>query len=138
MDARAAVCVCLLLLVPLVEDDRTADSLAHEYRRRLAAMTSPALERRKADRRLLQKRGYAGVLAEVIRNDGPGALLAFARMRLQLEFSLPNDPLVAYYPVIAPDARRDSLPGFTTFGSQFYAVPLIEDRGFPRDPWESP
>jgi hypothetical protein len=151
---RTALCVLFLLLAPRtapsdeprkgprqapsLADQHMMDSLAAEFRRRAAELTSPALEQRKADRRRMQKRGYAEVLAEVLRDDGPGALFAFARMKLHLEFSLPNDNLVVYYPIVPPDARRDSLPGFTTFGSKLYPFPLVEDRRIPADPWEDP
>jgi hypothetical protein len=114
------------------------DSLAAEYRRRLSGLTSPALEKRKADRRRVQREGYAGVLSEVVRRDGLGALLAYARMRLQLEFSLPNDILIAYIPLLHDATLQDSLSLTTTFGSRLYAVPLIEDRSFPLDPWGGP
>jgi hypothetical protein len=114
------------------------DSLAAEYRRLLSGLTSPALEKRKADRRRVQRAGYAGVLSEVVRHDGLGALLAYARMRLVLEFSLPNDVLLAYIPLLHDATLQDSLSLTTTFGSRLYAVPLMEDRSFPPDPWGEP
>jgi hypothetical protein len=151
---RAACLVLLLFLCPLStraeapprpprgaaapEDGRASDSLAAEYRRRVDLLTSPELEKRKSDRRRVQRRGYAAVLAGVVRRDGLGALLAYARLRLQLEYSLPHDVLIAYYPVLRRESLQDSLPGFTTFGSGLYGVPLREDRSFPRDPWENP
>ena len=149
---RGALLATLLLLFPLSapagEPPRPplraaapadeADSLGAEYRRRLSLLTSPELEKRMANRRKVQREGYAGVVSGVVRRDGLGALLAYARMRLQLEFSLPNDVLIAYFPLLHDASLQDSLSASTTFGSRLYGVPLIEDRSFPRDPWGGP
>jgi hypothetical protein len=123
---------------PEREQERLTDSLENEFRRAVAQITSEELQARNSRRRRLQKEGYAGVLAEVVSHDGVGALMAYARMRLQLEFSLPSDLLIAYYPISVTPSMQDSLPGLTTFGSRLYGIPLVEDRSFPPDPWGTP
>ncbi len=117
------------------EESAGQDSLAAAVRTAIAHMTSPELEERKARRRALQQHGYASVLSQTLRSDGLWALVMYARVSLQLEYSLPRNTLYVYVPIRQP-APRDSTGGhFATFGGGPIAVPLREDRSFPEDPW---
>ncbi len=112
------------------------DSLARILNAAAARMTSPELIRRKMVRRGFQQRGYSDLLQAVIGQDGFGALLAWMRTRLQLDFHLPHNSLSIYVPVPQTPERDSKLPGFTTFGArQYQEVPLFEDLTFPADPW---
>jgi hypothetical protein len=112
-----------------------ADTAAARFRRALESISTPELERRKSARRQLQQRTYAEILDHTLRDDGLGALLAYLRGMLRLEFSLPQNTLYYYVPVTAP-AYRDTLPGtFFRASSGPFVIPLREDRDFPEDPW---
>jgi hypothetical protein len=114
------------------------DSLAQQFRSAVAGLTNPQLEERKATRRLFQQRAYAEILEKTLASDGLGALIAYLRAQLRLEFFLPRNTLFTYIRINAP-ARRDNLPG-KLFQQETgpYAIPLPEDRSFPADPWSKP
>ena len=118
------------------DEDRMADSLARSYRDAVHSLKTPELEQRMEARRRIQKSGYCHTLAAVVGRDGLGALLSYIRMRLHLEFTLPNDQLYAYFPNPIKEERIPGVPGFTTFGSPWIVVPLEEDRTIPDDPWK--
>jgi hypothetical protein len=112
------------------------DSLAQEWRKAMAGLTTPELERRKANRLRWQRQGYADILSRTLASDGLGAMLAYCRSALRLEFSLPRNTLVVYLPVNVP-GPRERLPGpLFQYSSGPVAVPLREDRAFPENPWE--
>jgi hypothetical protein len=117
-------------------DDARQDSLAAAVRKAMAGMTTPALEERKARRRVLQQQSYASLLSNTLQQDGLWALITYTRMSLQLEYSLPRNTLVVYVPVRQP-AQRDSSAMMRTTGAPSgpVTVPLFEDRTFPEDPW---
>jgi hypothetical protein len=117
--------------------DGTSDSLSAEFLRRIREIRSPELERRNAARHFVQRSGYCLALASVLRDDGLGAAFAVGRMRLHLEFFLPHDQVLYYAPIVSGEQRRSRLPGFTTYGERFAAIPLYEDWTFPDDPWSS-
>ncbi len=118
------------------EESAAQDSLAAAVRAAIAEMTTPEMEARKARRRHLQQQGYASILSQTLRSDGLLALLMYARVSLQLEYSLPRNTLYVYVP-IRQSTPRDSTGGhFATFGGGPMAVPLKEDRSFPEDPWK--
>lgn len=79
-------------------------------------VATPEFRRRKAERRGFQRAGYAHVLHDALSLDAAGALVAFFRMRLQLEYSLPQNTIY-----LRDDAG--------------VLWPLPEDRAFPEDPW---
>jgi hypothetical protein len=117
-------------------DAERLDSLAHVFRAGAARLTSPELIRRKEIRREFQRRGYASILSATLERDGLGGLIAWARTKIQLDFHLPHNTLTIFIPVTASPPRDSLLPGFTTFGSGLFALPLNEDFAFPEDPWE--
>jgi hypothetical protein len=99
-------------------------------------LTSPALVQRRAGRLDLQRRGYVHTLSAAVRGNGLDALLAFIRTRLQLEFSLPHEPLVIQFPLVEPDQIPRNSRGFFSLGQRTFSVALSEDWTFPVDPWE--
>ena len=106
------------------------------YRKQVRELTTPELERRNGARLDLQRRGYSQTLYGLVRRNGFDSVLAYIKMRLQLEFFLPHDQLIAYFPGVAPAPPRiPGLPRFYTFGGGMVAVPLEEDWTFPLDPW---
>jgi hypothetical protein len=118
-------------------DDAHQDSLAAAVREAMAGMTTPALEERKARRRALQRQGYASLLSHTLEQDGLWALITYTRVSLQQEYSLPRNTLVVYVPVRQPPERDTSAMMRTTAPrSGPVAVPLVEDRSFPEDPWK--
>ncbi len=142
--------LCLTFLLPLVltgpddvrppgdgvESAAHQDSLVAAVRAAMAGMTTPELEQRKARRRLLQQNGYTSILSHTVRYDGLWALIEYSRVSLQLEYSLPRNTLFVYVPVRQPPESRREGSHFQTFRSGPMAVPLIEDRSFPEDPWK--
>ena len=121
--------------VPSAQSDReNLDSLQREVRRAIASLSTPELEKRKELRREFQQRGYSEILSASLAGDGLGALLAYLRMALQLEFFLPRNTLMVYIPVSAPE-RADST-AYVQRRSAPVAVPLVEDRSYPENPWK--
>ena len=111
------------------------DSLSASFRASLGRLTTPELEQRIATRRRMQREGYSDVLLHSVRNDGLWGVISSLRSTFQLEYSLPREPLIIFIPIRQPERRNDHLPGFTGAPSPPMAVPLLEDRTFPRDPW---
>ena len=102
----------------------------------MAGLTSPEFEQRKRNRRLLQQRGYALILQEVIRHDGLSALFAYLRMRAQLDFHLPQNTLMVFVPIVYHPPSGPHMPPVTGAPSPPMGFPLLEDRSFPPDPWK--
>lgn len=107
------------------------------FQEALHNLTSPELEHRKKTRRLYQQRHYADVLYELVALDAPGALLAAARSRMQLELQLPNRPLTMTVPIAQPSPRPGTPPSTAT-PSAPWVITLYENRDFPPDPWSRP
>jgi len=118
------------------QDEYRADSLARAYREAVRSFKTAELERRMAERRGVQRSGYCQTLAGVVHRNGLDALLSYIRMRLHLDFSLPHDQLVAYFPSRYKVDPTPGVPGFATAPNAMTVVPLYEDRAFPRDPWK--
>jgi len=116
--------------------ERQWDSLSSGFRSEVRRLTSPQLEKRKAARLELQRRGYVNTLAGVISADGLDALLAFVRSRLQLEFSLPHEPIAMEFPLVGPDDIPRNARGFVSLGQGTFSITLADDWTFPVDPWE--
>ncbi len=112
-----------------------SDSLSASLRRQFDAMTSPALEARKAARRRLQQAGYASVLADVLSDDGWGSLLSLARMNAQIEYTIPHRPLSIFIPVTPSAASKKLPPWFFTYKSGPVEIVLHDDWSMPEDPW---
>ncbi len=113
-----------------------AGSSVPAFRRAIARLSSPEFEQRKRNRRLLQQRGYALMLQDVIRHDGLSALFSYLRMRAQLDFHLPQNTLMVFFPVVQPPAPGPHVPPVTGAPSPPMGFPLVEDRAFPPDPWK--
>ncbi len=103
----------------------------------LRSLSSPALEQRKAMRRVLQRTGYANVLADVLRRDGTGALLSLVRLNAQVSFSLSHRPIELYFPIEAPpDSALGAARIFPFYPkSPPFGVQLYDDWSMPEDPW---
>ena len=117
-------------------DSAGYDSLARAYRNAIRAFTTPELEKRMAARRAVQRTGYCAALSGVIRRDPLDGLLAYIRMRLQLEFTLPNDQLVAYFPSQYKVPEIPGVPRIAGGQNAMTVVPLYEDKSLPADPWK--
>ncbi len=128
---RFVFATTLLLVLFLTGWSDTGDwSLA------VQSMTSPALEQRKAMRRTLQQNGYVTVLREILRRDGPGALLAYLRLRGQIDLGMSHRQLYIYVPVQRPEPAK-TFPWSSAPPSAPVAVPLHDDWTFPADPWDT-
>jgi hypothetical protein len=122
---------------PVPATQALQESLKQEVSHAIARLTSPELEARKARRRALQQKGYADILFHLLQRDGLWGLFSYVRLSSQLEYSLPQNTLNTYLPLIYSPVRRDSsVWGFTGAPSGPMAVPLYEDRSFPEDPWQ--
>ena len=113
-----------------------SDSLAREFRVSLRRFKTVELAKRVAARRAIQRNGYCRILAGVIQHDALGALFSYIRMRLFLDFSLPQDQLVVCIP---SQYRVETIPGVPPVvgaPNAMTVVPLYEDRSFPPDPWK--
>ena len=119
-----------------VQADARNDSLARAYASAIRAFKTPELEKRIAARRAIQRSGYCAALSGVIRRDPVDALLAYIRMRLQLEFTLPNDQLVAYFPSQYKVPEMPGVPRIAGAPNAMTVVPLYEDKSLPADPWK--
>ena len=120
---------------PALSQGLVDDSLSALHRASTTRLTTPELEKRVAARRAMQQKGYADILFHTLRNDGFWGIIASARSHLQLEYSLPREPLIIYVPIRQPEQRGPRLPGFTGAPSPPAAIPLFENRVFPEDPW---
>lgn len=114
------------------------DSLSRGFRKAVASLSSPELERRKAERRRLQKRGYCTVVQACGESDALSAVLALLRTHAQLAIHLPHTPLAVHVPIQHTPSWTDSLTPFVTYGGGYYSFTLTEDWSFPDDPWASP
>ena len=103
----------------------------------LRSLSSPALEQRKATRRVLQRAGYANVLADVLRRDGAGAFLSLVRLNAQVSYSVSHRPIEVYIPIEAPpDSARGAARIFPFYSkSPPFRVQLYDDWTMPEDPW---
>lgn len=103
----------------------------------LRSLSSPALEKRKAARRDLQRAGYANVLADVLRRDGAGALLSLVRLNAQVSYSLSHRPIELYVPIESPpDSALGAARIFPVYPkSPPFKVQLHDDWSMPEDPW---
>jgi hypothetical protein len=116
-------------------NESTLDSMALAARKAFAAITNPQLEERMATRRAFQQRAYADILRHTLESDGLGALIAYCRAELRLEFFLPSNTIYTFINISVPE-REDRLPGrLFQYSSGPIAIPLPEDRSFPADPW---
>jgi hypothetical protein len=121
MTARAAALLVVVVAFPAgplqdpVLPDTSASITAH-MRENIGEYATPEFRGRKALRREFQRAGYASVLHDLLAFDAAGALLAFVRCRLQLEYSLPHNTI--YF-------RDDT--------GKLWALP--EEWSFPADPW---
>ena len=97
------------------------DSLEQEYDRMVIRNYTPLIERRKEERRAIQRRGYAEVAMDAKRWDGLSALISIVKAKLLIEFTLPHNTLW----IVAP------IPGMAMSG-----IPIPEDWTYPADPWK--
>ncbi len=111
-----------------------SSSLAPTFKR----LSSPALEQRKAARRVLQRTGYVNVLADVVRHDGTGALLSLVRLNAQVSYSLSHRPIMLYFPIVAPpdSVQRAGRVFSFYYASGPFGVALHDDWTMPEDPWK--
>ena len=131
-------CIIVACVIPGFTDsgpDRQLDSLNAAYKAALSKLTSPQFEERKRVLRGYQQRGYVDVLSHAVELDGLSALLAYARVKSQIAYSIPHHRLYLYIPVIQPPNREPHLPGFTGAPSPPIGIPLPDDWSFPADPW---
>ena len=103
----------------------------------LRSLSSPALEQRRAARRVLQRAGYANVLADVLRRDGAGAFLSLVRLNAQVSYSISHRPIEVSIPIEAPpDSARGAARIFPLYStSPPFRVQLYDDWSMPEDPW---
>lgn len=78
--------------------------------------STPQYLRWKKEIRAFWQHHYSSMLLDVRRGDGLGALLAYLRMKMQLEFSLDHTPICYETPLHS-------------------MIPLPQDWTFPADPW---
>lgn len=124
----ARVLIFLLSLGAMVSHSQlhspdTMDRLAQEFRTQLKTLTSPALEERRRTRAGIQRNGYANTLMNVLGQDAVAAAVAYARMKLLIEYAVSHRPLFISVPVARGEGRM-------------VALALIDDWSFPADPWK--
>ncbi len=98
------------------------DSLQSESQiieKNINRLAPPEYFERQETLRSFQRRGYAEVLHSVCRLDGLSAVLAYVKMKLQIEYSLEHAPV-----------------GFATLTGEWIELPI--DWRFPADPWKRP
>ena len=99
----------------------TLQSLTEYILQHLPQTTPKKLVHQMQVRNRFHRRGYPEVLSNVLRQDGLGALVAYFKMRLHVEFSMVHD----VFWIIEPD------PGTGVEGIAF-----PDNRDIPRDPWK--
>jgi hypothetical protein len=102
----------------------------------MGRLTSPEFEQRKATRLAFQRRGYAGILHEVLRRNALGAFLALIKSKAQLDVHLPSNTLVVTVPVNAPPRGDPRFQIFAPPSAPPWQFPLVENRTFPANPWK--
>jgi len=112
-----------------------SDSAAAAFHAAVRRLTSVEFEQRKARRLEFQRRGYATILHELLRQNGPGAFLAMVRTKAQLDIYLPQNTLMVTVPVLGPPSGDPRLEIFAPPSTPPMSFPLIEDRRFPENPW---
>ncbi len=139
---RAIATVLIMILADIARaqdaDPRfsVTDSAAAAYRTAIARLTSPEFEQRKARRLTLQRRGYAAMLHNTLARDAWGAVFALLKMGAQLDFHLPANTLVTTVYIEQPaTVARGPASLAAPPPTKYVQFPLIEDRRFPRDPW---
>ena len=117
-------------------DPAKSDSAVSAYKKASAGLSTPESKRRKQERREVQRHGYTSTLLQVVRQDGISALIAYARMRLQIEYSLDHAPIYYKASVEFPEGPSSALLRSYTLdpGPVYFTIP--EDWSFPRDPWK--
>lgn len=108
------------------------EARGEEFRKQVAAVTTPEFEQRKATRRAFQRKGYATVLLQVARRDGLSALFTLIKNRVHLEYHLPSTPIVVHVP---PPRIKPRDPFNLGAPSPPFVITLREDLTFPDDPW---
>jgi hypothetical protein len=116
-----ALIVCTTIVLASAQQD--LDSLARALNLEIAKLTSPALEQRKRIRRDMQRSGYATVLSDVLAADSFSAIIAFIRMKLQIEYSISHRPVSLRIKVERGEGK-------------VWSIPLSDDWSFPENPWE--
>ncbi|MEK9137016.1 MAG: hypothetical protein AAB393_07830 [Bacteroidota bacterium] len=116
------------------------DSLARQLGRELSKVTTPEVESRKHARQRVQRNGYGDVLLELLRGDSLGSLLAFLKLKLQIEFFLPHDKVYVYRYVdslflFVPIVFRYDDGTELIFETKKVKLAIKEDWRFPSDPW---
>lgn len=123
-----------------------ADSLEQAYVRALSKLTHPKLEERKRLVRGYQQRGYTCTLLNVLERNGTSAILSYLKTRLQIELSLPHEPImvnISALPEAPPPISNSSnfLPRnkfsiiLPSKPNEQVRIGLDIDWSFPADPW---
>jgi hypothetical protein len=144
MATSVLLCYVFWSFEPVHAQQGNVDSLEREYRQALTHLSTPKLEERKRLLRSFQRRGYSSTLAEVIRNDGFTALASFLRTRLQIEYSIPHEPVmvdISARQELPPDSlsllpRSKPTIMLPTRPNQSMRIGLDLDWTFPDDPWK--
>lgn len=126
---------------PTGHTEAQLDSLARQLGHELSKVTTAEVERRKQTRREIQRKGYQNTLMEFLRGDTLGALLAFIKMNLQIEFSLPHNTIYIeqyfekmYFAVPYVLKYEDGTE--LVFDTKKVKLAVKEDWAFPNDPWK--
>lgn len=122
------------------------DSLEQTFLRALSKLSHPKLEERKKLVRGYQQRGYASTLLNVLDINGTNAILSYLKTRLQIEFSLPHEPIMVNISAL-PEAPPPTLNSSNFLPRNKFSVILPSkpneqvrigldiDWTFPADPW---
>jgi hypothetical protein len=128
------------------EQQSKVDSLERAYIQAVAHRSTPKLEERKHLLRSFQRKGYSSVLAEVMRGDGFTALTLYLRTRLQIEYSISHELVMAdisawHGQPIQSDSLSNLLRSKPTVllparPREPMMIGLDIDWSFPEDPWK--
>jgi len=122
------------------------DSLEQMFVQALSRLSHPRLEERKRLVRGYQQRGYASALMDVLAINGLSAIVSYVKIRLQIEFSLPHEPImvnISALPASPPATPNSSnlLPRnkfsiiLPSNPNEQVRIGLDIDWSFPADPW---
>ncbi len=128
---------------PVHAQQSNVDSLERTFLQALSNFSTPKLEEKKHLLRSVQRKGYSGTLAEILRVDGFTAITSYLKTRLQIEYSISHELVmvdISAQHEPHPDSLsllRRSKPTIIlpTRPNESMRIGLDIDWTFPDDPW---
>ena len=127
--------------------NENADSLEHAFVHAVSKLSPKKLVERRELVRGYQRRGYASTLLDVLNINGTNAILSYLKTRLQIELSLPHEPIMVNISAL-PEASSQTMTSSNSLPRKGFSIILPSrpnqevwigvdiDWTFPTDPWK--